>query len=68
VKPKSQSWHGTDRQCRGTVMKFLRENDRATKGALSKIWSDKKQLEKALQSLIEDGLIQKRKSSFFLAE
>jgi len=49
-------------------MKFLRENDRATKGALSKLWSDNKQLEKALQSLIEDGLIQKRKSSFFLAE
>ena len=68
LKPKSQSWHGTDRQCRGTVMKFLRENDRATKGALSKIWSNKKQLEKALQSLMEDGLIQKRKSSFFLAE
>jgi predicted transcriptional regulator len=49
-------------------MKFLRENDRAKKEALFKIWSDTKQLEKALQSLMEDGLIQKRKSSFFLAE
>ena len=66
-KRKTQSWHGTDRQCRGTILNYLREKDRGTKSQFEKLWSEKKQLEKALKSLEIDGLIEKRGKSFTLA-
>ena len=58
---------GTDRQCRGTILNYLREKDRGTTSQFEKLWSDKKQLEKALKSLEIDGLIEKRGKSFTLA-
>jgi A/G-specific adenine glycosylase len=66
-KRKTQAWHGTDRQCRGTILNYLREKDRGTRSQFEKLWSDKKQLEKALKSLETDGLIERRAKSFTLA-
>ena len=66
-KRKTQDWHGTDRQCRGTILNYLREKDRGTRSQFEKLWSDKKQLEKALKSLETDGLIERRAKSFTLA-
>lgn len=50
-----QSWHGTDRQCRGRVMAALR-------GAVEPVglsdiaWPDRVQLERCVHALVEDGL------------
>lgn len=66
-KRKPQGWHGTDRQCRGAILQFLREKDRATHSQFKTIWSNESQLEKALLSLIHDGLIEKKAKTFRLA-
>jgi A/G-specific adenine glycosylase len=63
---KSQSWAGTDRQCRGTIVQALRENPKLSKQKLSALWSDESQLEKALKTLIADGLIETTGKSFQL--
>lgn len=55
---KSQSWHGTDRKCRGTIVQALRENSSLTESAIKKLWPDESQVEKALVTLLEDQLIQ----------
>jgi len=62
---KSQAWHGTDRQCRGVVVQALRENISLTETELKKLWSEDSQLEKALSSLVKDGLISIRESGVF---
>ena len=66
-KRKTQEWHGTDSQCRGTILNYLREKDRGTRSQFEKLWSDKKQVEKALKSLETDGLIERQAKSFTLA-
>ena len=68
AKKRVQKWHGTDRQCRGVVIEFLRNHPKATRNALSKIWEDSSQLEKCLEALISDGLIQKKHASFKLSD
>jgi A/G-specific adenine glycosylase len=55
---KSQSWHGTDRKCRGTIVQALRENNSLTESAIKKLWANESQVEKALVTLLEDQLIQ----------
>lgn len=55
---KSQSWHGTDRKCRGTIVQALREKNSMTESAIKKLWPDESQVEKALVTLLEDQLIQ----------
>lgn len=55
---KSQAWHGTDRQCRGAVVQALREKPTLTRKEVMRLWSDASQLEKALETLIADGLIE----------
>ncbi len=55
---KSQDWHGTDRKCRGTIVQALRENASLTKVAIKKLWPDQSQVEKALETLREDLLIE----------
>jgi len=62
---KVQGWHGTDRQCRGVVVQALRENATLTLGEIKKLWHDESQLEKALTTLIRDGLIQLSESSLY---
>ena len=60
VVKRTQSWHGTDRQCRGTVVQALRENDVLTKAQITQLWDVPSQLEKALITLLDDGLIEIR--------
>lgn len=53
----SQGWHGTDRKCRGTILQALRENALLSENALKALWNADTQVEKAIGSLVEDGLI-----------
>ena len=67
-KSSTQGWHGTDRKCRGTIVQALRENSKATKTALYKLWDNNEQVDKALKTLIADGLIETTGKSFKLAD
>jgi A/G-specific adenine glycosylase len=60
IVKRRQSWHGTDRQCRGTVVQALRENDLLTKAQIAQLWDVPSQLEKAILTLLDDGLIEAR--------
>jgi len=62
---RTQTWHGTDRQCRGTIVQALRENDLLTKSQIEQLWDVPSQLEKALLTLLDDGLIEARGKSKF---
>jgi A/G-specific adenine glycosylase len=68
VKKKTQKWHGTDRQCRGAIIEYLRNHPKATGSSLSKIWDNSSQLEKCLDTLTKDGLITKNKKSYALSD
>jgi A/G-specific adenine glycosylase len=68
IVTKSQTWTGTDRQCRGLIVQHLRENKSATKSALLKLWDDTDQSEKAIKSLIADHLIEATGNRFKLAD
>ena len=65
VVKRRQSWHGTDRQCRGTIVQALRENEVLTKSQITQLWDVPSQLEKALLSLLDDGLIESRGKNKF---
>ena len=65
VVKRRQSWHGTDRQCRGTIVQALRENEVLTKGQITQLWDVPSQLEKALLTLLDDGLIESRGKNKF---
>ena len=67
-KSSTQGWHGTDRKCRGTIVQALRENSKATKASLYKLWDNNEQVNKALKTLIADGLIETTGKSFKLAD
>ena len=54
---KTQTWHGTDRQCRGTILQALRESPSLSELSLKQIWHDDSQVERALNGLLKDGLI-----------
>jgi A/G-specific adenine glycosylase len=62
---RRQSWHGTDRQCRGVIVQALRENAALNKHELEKLWHDSSQIERALATLIDDGLISFTESSLY---
>ena len=62
---RTQSWHGTDRPCRGVIVQALRENAALNKHELEKLWHDQSQIEKALTTLIDDGLISLNESSLY---
>ena len=64
---KSRAWAGTDRQCRGVVVQALRTNAKLSKNKLVELWHDESQLEKALKTLIADGLIETTGKSYQLA-
>ncbi len=64
---KQAKFTGSDRQCRGTVMGYLRENEKATLAKLAPLWPEQSQLEKALKTLIADGLIETTGKSYRLA-
>ena len=62
---RSQDWHGTDRKCRGTVVQALRENESLTLSAIKKLWPEESQVEKALETLLADHLIEEHSRSRF---
>jgi A/G-specific adenine glycosylase len=67
-KKPTQKWHGTDRQCRGTIIEHLRTNENSTTKNLKTLWKDNSQLEKCLASLIKDGLIEKKREKYSLVD
>ena len=64
-KKRTQAWHGTDRQCRGVIVQALRENKILTTKDVKKLWHLDTQVEKALSSLIKDGLITSPKKNYY---
>jgi A/G-specific adenine glycosylase len=55
---RSQTWAGTDRQVRGRLMAVLRDSESSVaRSLLDGVWSDAVQRERALQSLLDDGLV-----------
>jgi A/G-specific adenine glycosylase len=60
-----QSWHGTDRQCRGVIVQALRENPALSKKEIMQLWDVPSQVEKALLTLLEDGLLVEQKGQRF---
>ena len=62
---KVQGWHGTNRQCRGIIVQALRENAVLNIGEIKRLWHNESQLEKALTTLMQDGLISRSESSLY---
>ena len=60
-----QEWHGTDRQIRGKIVQALRESASLTQAQIELLWNDEQQVEKALKTLANDGLIT-REGDFYL--
>jgi len=54
---RTQACNGTDRQCRGIIVQALRENDSLSEKEIKKLWILESQVEKALETLLADGLI-----------
>lgn len=56
---RRQPYAGTDRQCRGVLLAELRRRDRVGREELLALWrADRPQAERALASLLMDGLVQ----------
>lgn len=54
---RSQPYDGTDRQCRGALLAVLRSSDQPVgRGEIDAAWPDAVQRERALASLLADGL------------
>jgi A/G-specific adenine glycosylase len=54
----SQTYAGTDRQCRGRILALLRGAESSVpRNAVETVWDDDPQRERALASLIDDGLV-----------
>ncbi len=55
---RGQAWAGTDRQVRGRLMAVLRDTDGTVpRSRLNAVWPETTQRERALQSLLDDGLV-----------
>jgi len=58
TRPRTQAWAGTDRQARGRLMAVLRSASApVTAGELADAWPDETQRDRALASLVADGLV-----------
>jgi A/G-specific adenine glycosylase len=57
---RGQSWHGTDRQCRGAILAVLRESKGpVTARTVGAAWpTDDTQRDRCLDSLVADGLVE----------
>ena len=55
---RAQPYVGTDRQCRGALLAVLRASDEPIPDRdLAKAWQDSRQRDRALASLVQDGLV-----------
>ena len=55
---KVQTYAGTDRQCRGRLLGLVRDGDGAVpQHRMDATWADPVQRERALESLLADGLL-----------
>ena len=57
--PRAQGYAGTDRQVRGLIMALLRSTDVATQEQMDGLWPDATQRDRALDSLLADGLVER---------
>ncbi|MCE1179758.1 MAG: A/G-specific adenine glycosylase [Micrococcales bacterium] len=56
---RSQAWHGTDRQVRGAIVQLLREAPGpVTRRALEAAGEDAPQVDRCIDSLVADGLVE----------
>jgi A/G-specific adenine glycosylase len=63
---RTQTYDGTDRQCRGRLLEILRGSDSAvTRDELDAAWDDEQQRNRALDTLIADGLVVTESPSSF---
>ena len=62
---RRQTWHGTDRQCRGVIVQALRDNPSLQKREIMQLWDVPSQVEKTLLTLLEDGLVVAMKGERF---
>lgn len=54
---RAQGYEGTDRQVRGKLMAVLRDADEPVgRAVLAQVWPDREQRDRALSSLVDDGL------------
>ncbi|HCT79744.1 MAG TPA: adenine glycosylase [Micromonosporaceae bacterium] len=64
---RPQSYAGTDRQVRGLLLAVLRESaDPVPRHRLDLVWPDPVQRERALESLLADGLVESHAADVFL--
>jgi A/G-specific adenine glycosylase len=64
---RAQPYAGTDRQVRGRLLAVLRESpDPVSASRLESVWSDAVQRERALASLLADGLVAVRAGKYLL--
>jgi len=64
---RGQTYDGTDRQCRGRLLAVLRDTEGLVPASrLEAVWSDVPQRERALASLLDDGLGVQEGQSFRL--
>ncbi|MBA2560912.1 MAG: hypothetical protein H0V07_13695, partial [Propionibacteriales bacterium] len=55
---RGQAYAGTDRQCRGRILSLLRDADApVSHEAVTLVWDEGDQRQRALASLIDDGLV-----------
>jgi len=64
---RAQTYAGTDRQCRGRLLAVLRDADGSVhKDRFDAVWADGTQRERALASLLDDGLVVQEGQSYSL--
>jgi A/G-specific adenine glycosylase len=60
---RGQGYHGTDRECRGRILALLRSSDGPVDAEVVRLsWDDAVQRERAVDSLLRDGLVAKHGS------
>ncbi len=57
VRRKQPTFAGSDRQARGVLLRTVSEAPLASESAIEAVWADALQREKAMTSLINDGLV-----------
>ena len=55
---RGQAWEGTDRQVRGRILAVLRDADAVTRAELDAAGAEPAQVDRCLDSLVSDGLVE----------